>query len=67
MYPLGDGGSRNIPLTRVSRVGRWMNIVPAGGLVLIPESSSGCTCDYSMQASMALAPQSSPQSANPGN
>lgn len=60
MYPLGDGGSRNIPLTRTTRVGCWMNIVPAGGLVLVPESGSGCTCGYSMQTSMALAPRSPP-------
>jgi len=43
-------------LTRVSRPGCWINIVPAGGLVLIPEASSGCTCPYPLQMSLALAP-----------
>ena len=45
------------PLNRVSRPGCWVNIIPAGGLVLIPESSSGCTCAYPLQTSFAFAPQ----------
>jgi hypothetical protein len=44
-----------------------MNIVPAGGLVLIPESGSGCTCDYAMQMSMALVPQAPRQPTGSGN
>jgi len=27
------------------RSGCWINIIPAGGLVLIPESTAGCWCD----------------------
>ncbi len=38
------------------RPGCWMNIVAAGGLVLAPDGSSGCTCSYPLQASIALAP-----------
>ncbi|HPO07028.1 MAG TPA: hypothetical protein PLZ55_00050, partial [bacterium] len=45
------------PLTLTTRPGCWINIIPAGGLVLIPESSSGCICPYSIQTSMALAPR----------
>ena len=44
------------PLTRISRPGCWINIIPAGGLVVIPEASSGCVCSFSLQTSMALAP-----------
>jgi len=56
MYDLGpNGGPR--PLTKVSRVGCWINIIPACGLVLIPESSSGCTCGFSIQTSMAFVPK----------
>ncbi len=44
------------PLTQVSRPGCWINIIPAGGLVLIPEASSGCTCNVPIQTSMALRP-----------
>jgi len=37
--------------------GCWINIIPAGGLVLIPEASSGCTCGYPLQTSMAFIPK----------
>jgi len=50
---------RRLPLNRVSRSGCWVNIIPAGGLVLIPESSSGCTCAYPLQTSFAYAPKDS--------
>ena len=46
-------------ITTVSRPGCWINIIPAGGLVLIPEASSGCTCNFAVQASMAFLPTSS--------
>lgn len=57
MYDLSLDLTEGEPLTRVSRPGCWLNIIPAGGLVLIPESSSGCTCAYPMQTSLALVPQ----------
>jgi outer membrane protein assembly factor BamB len=43
-------------LTKVSRPGCWINIIPAGGMVLIPEASSGCTCAHPLQTSMAFIP-----------
>jgi outer membrane protein assembly factor BamB len=43
-------------LTTITRLGCWINVIPAGGLVLIPEASSGCTCSYPMQTSMAFLP-----------
>ena len=43
-------------ITSVSRPGCWINIIPAGGLVLIPEASSGCTCNFAVQTSMAFIP-----------
>ena len=43
-------------LTRVSRPGCWINILPAGGMILIPEASSGCTCAYPLQTSLGLMP-----------
>lgn len=46
-----------LPLTSVTRPGCWINILPAGGLVLIPEASSGCTCYFPIQTSIALAPR----------
>ena len=47
---------RHRKITSVSRPGCWINIIPAGGLLLIPEASSGCTCDFAVQASMAFLP-----------
>jgi len=56
MYDLGpEGGPQR--LTAVSRPGCWINMIPAGGLVLIPESSSGCTCGFALQTSLAFVPQ----------
>jgi outer membrane protein assembly factor BamB len=56
MYDLRpNGGPR--PLNKVSRPGCWINIIPASGLVLIPESSSGCTCGFPLQTSLAYTPK----------
>jgi len=49
--------SRAIDLTGVTRPSCWMSIIPAGGLVLMPEASAGCTCGFAMQTSLALAPR----------
>ena len=56
MYDLSNAGA-NIPLTYNTRPGCWINIIPAGGLILIPESSSGCTCSYPVQTSLAFVPE----------
>ncbi len=38
------------------RPGCWVNAVPAGGLVLMADSASWCTCSYLNQATVALKP-----------
>ena len=38
------------------RPGCWTNIIPAAGLVLVPEASSGCICSYPIQSTVALIP-----------
>jgi hypothetical protein len=38
------------------RPGCWINALPAGGLVFVPEASSGCVCSYQNQAWIALQP-----------
>lgn len=58
MYDLTLETTDGVPLTEVSRPGCWLNMIPAGGLVVIPESSSGCTCSYPLQTSLALIPRS---------
>ncbi len=54
MFDLQDGARTE--LTKASRPGCWINMLPVGGLILIPEFSAGCTCPYSIQTSMALIP-----------
>ena len=44
------------PVSATVRPGCWINMIPAGGLHLMPEASAGCTCGYSVQTSIALAP-----------
>ena len=55
-WDLRQGGTAQ-RLTSVTRPGCWINIIPAGGLVLIPEASSGCTCGFSIQTSLAMLPK----------
>jgi len=54
MFDLQNG--RRTPLSTATRPGCWINTIPAGGLILIPEASAGCTCEYAIQTSLALAP-----------
>jgi len=39
------------------RSGCWLGLVPAQGLMLAPESSSGCGCTHSIQTSAAWVPR----------
>lgn len=40
------------------RLGCWINAIPAGGLVLVPDGSAKCRCSYQMKAWFALQPKS---------
>jgi len=46
-----------IRMTSETRPGCWINMIPAAGLVIVPESSAGCTCDYPLQATTVFAPK----------
>lgn len=52
-------------ISQVSRPGCWINMIPAHGLLLIPEGSSGCICNYPIQASMAFRPVIEPLQESP--
>lgn len=39
------------------RPGCWINAIPAGGLVLMPDATEGCNCSYLMRATVALKPR----------
>ena len=44
--------------SKVLRPGCWINMIPAGGMLLIPESGSGCTCNsYTIQTSISFVPK----------
>jgi len=45
------------------RPGCWINMIPANGLVLVPEASVGCTCSFPLRGSFALV--NKPQRAQP--
>ena len=38
------------------RPGCWINAIPAGGLVLMPDATAGCECSYLNKAWIALEP-----------
>ncbi len=42
------------------RPGCFINMITAGGLVLMPEASSGCGCPYNFQTTIVLAPDRYP-------
>jgi outer membrane protein assembly factor BamB len=54
MYDLNVRRGRS--LNKVTRSGCFLNLIPAGGILSIPESSSGCTCEYPLQTSLAYVP-----------
>ena len=35
----------------------WLGQIPAGGLLLAPESGAGCSCTHAIQTSMAFVPE----------
>ncbi|MBN2374790.1 MAG: PQQ-binding-like beta-propeller repeat protein [Sedimentisphaerales bacterium] len=53
LYNLSDAG-KSLKLTSVNRPGCWINIISAGGMILVPEASSGCACEFPVQTSLAL-------------
>lgn len=51
---LSTDGKGDFTRLSPSRVGCWINIIPADGLVIIPEASSSCVCHFALQTSMAF-------------
>lgn len=51
---LTNGAAKDI--TTITRPSCWPSIIPAGGVLLMPEGSSGCDCGMAEQLSMAMAP-----------
>ena len=40
------------------RTGCWLGLIPAGGMLLAPESSAGCSCTHAIQTSVGYIPKS---------
>jgi len=43
-------------LNNITRPGCWINMLPAGGLLMIPEASSGCSCNFPLQMTIVYQP-----------
>ena len=39
------------------RMGCWVNAIPGNGLLMIPESSAGCVCQFSLAATIVMEPR----------
>ncbi|MEZ6138065.1 MAG: PQQ-binding-like beta-propeller repeat protein [Pirellulaceae bacterium] len=44
------------------RLGCWVNAIPGNGLVMIPEASAGCVCQFSIASTVVLEPKRESQS-----
>lgn len=53
---LSQSGGKSFTALAPNRAGCWINMIPAGGRLLIPEASASCVCQYSIQTSMAFVP-----------
>jgi len=54
-YDLNTG--KNYRISNTARPGCWLNVLPVGGLILMPEATSGCICNYPVQATFAYIPR----------
>jgi hypothetical protein len=50
-----DSGTRHFA---GQRLGCWINAIPGNGLVMIPEASAGCVCQFSIASTVVLEPKS---------
>jgi len=49
-----DSGTRHFA---GQRLGCWVNAIPGNGLVMIPEASAGCVCQFSIASTVVLEPK----------
>ncbi len=48
---------RGITYFGAIRPGCWINMIPANGLLLVPEASAGCTCSFPLRTTVVLKPE----------
>ncbi len=57
---------KDAPVTRITRPSCWISMLPAGGLIMMPEyGSTSCNCGYPIQTSVVMAPRVESQMAGP--
>ncbi len=49
-----DSGTRHFA---GQRLGCWVNAIPGNGLVMIPEASAGCVCQFSIASTVVMEPK----------
>jgi outer membrane protein assembly factor BamB len=54
-YNFAQAGAGSV-LSSAMRPGCYISIIPAGGIILLPAYSAGCTCGYTLQTSIAWQP-----------
>ncbi len=52
-----QGGGRSRPLSPNMRPGCYTTIIPAGGIIMMPPFSAGCTCSHSVQTTIVWLPK----------
>lgn len=54
-----DSGTRHFA---GQRLGCWVNAIPGNGLVMIPEASAGCVCQFSIASTVVMEPNTESKS-----
>ena len=54
-----DSGTRHFA---GQRLGCWINAIPGNGLVMIPEASAGCVCQFSIASTVVMEPKTESKS-----
>ena len=54
-----DSGTRHFA---GQRLGCWVNAIPGNGLVMIPEASAGCVCQFSIASTVVMEPKATSKS-----
>lgn len=54
-----DSGTRHFA---GQRMGCWINAIPGNGLVMIPEASAGCVCQFSIASTVVMEPKAESKS-----
>lgn len=59
MYEFGESNEAGQPLCSQMRPGCYISIIPAGGVIMLPSYSAGCTCGYTLQTTIGWLPKRS--------